>query len=169
MKPYVAIVSVHIKMMDNTIKYNRRLPMKWIINKNKKLAKIFNECSTVAASSGCIGTSYALKICTINGRIATSRESWNIESSISKMANGLRHCLRFNCASFSTSVGGGCVQVRFFFMHGTHDFVRSWYRWSEWNSSMAAASDVQPRNHLNALSASSGRFFESNHIGDSGT
>lgn len=165
----MAIVSVHVKTVDSTIKYNRRLPTKWMTNKNRKLATIFSEWSTVAASSGFIGTSYALKICTINGRTATRRAICNIKSSVNTMDNGLRLCLRFNCANFSNSVGGGCVHFRFFLLHGTHDFVRSLYRCNEWNSSMAAASEIQPRNHCNDFNASAGRFFDSNHNGDSGT
>lgn len=165
----MAIVSVHTKMIVSTIKYSRRLPMKWMVNKNMKLATIFSVCNTVAASSGFIGTSYALKIWMINGRIATSRAICKIKSSVSTMANGLRLCLRFNCASFSMNVGGGWVHSRFFLLHGTQDLVRSLYRCSEWNSSMAAASEIHPRSHLSAFNPSSDRFFDSNHIGDSGT
>lgn len=48
-KPYTDVVSVHTKTMDSMIKYNRRLPMKWMMNKNMKLAKMLRKFSTAAA------------------------------------------------------------------------------------------------------------------------
>lgn len=168
-KPYAAVESVHTNTIDSIIKYNRRLPTKWITNKNMKFAKILRKFSTAAAWSGEIGVLYALKICTINGRIATNRVICNIDNSVTTMANGFMNCLRFNWANFSNIVNGGCVQINFFLIHGTHDLMRSLYCWSEWNSSIASASGIQPRNQRSAFNASLGRFFDSSHNGDSGT
>lgn len=145
------------------------MPITAVTNRNTKFAKILRKLSTAADWSGCNGVLYALKICTINGRIAKIRVTWKMKINASTMANGLSDCWRFNWASFSIIVAGGCLHINCLLMHGTHDFVRSLYCWSEWNSSIAAPSETQPRNHRRAFNASCDRSALSNQIGDSGT
>lgn len=150
------------------VKYSRRLPVNRTKHMNKTFAMLSNNDIRATAWSASIGLSYALKICTMNGRIENVPENWASKNNTKIIVNGLMVRRRFNSPNFSSTVGDGCEHGRFCFSQNVHDFERTLCSCSSWNSADTVCDEAQPRSQHNDFSASFTRFFDSNHWGVSG-
>lgn len=164
----MVVTIAHTNIPNSIVKYMRRLPVNRTKHMNITLTRLSSVLIIAAARSGAIGLSYALKICTINGRIEFVPVNWTKMNSDRTIINGLRIRLRFNSANFSRIVGNGCEHGKFNFAQDWHDFDCSLCRCKSPNSWLMWCRVVQPRSHCNDFSASVKRFFESNHCGVSG-
>lgn len=115
------------------------------------------------------GTPYALRICTMYGRMAKMPQNCMMKHWNAIKMNGFRVRLRPTSFNFSHSVGGGCSHLADNFSQFKHELDAALYRCKSANSPDTAAGDTQPRSHCSDFIASSPRAFESNQIGVSGT
>lgn len=81
-----------------------------------------------------IGVPYALKICTMYGRIACIPENWHMKKPNSSNMNGFIVRLRFSSLNFCSVVGAGCGHFFCAFTHTGHELENSLYRCNAWNS-----------------------------------
>lgn len=82
---------------------------------------------------------------------------------------GLRFRLRMSSWSFWLNVGGGWSQTDLAFWHDPHEFEYTLYRCISLNSFSTFLGGTHPLNHCSDFNASFGLFFDSSHIGVSGT
>lgn len=149
-------------------KYKFRLPAYLTKHTNAIYAKLALNVTTATARSGAIGLSYALKICTKNGRIEESPVNWLRKNSAITIINGLIVCFRFNSENFSAKLGKGCKHLTFCLIHKLHAVDSSLCCFILLNSSATTSLDVQPRSQRSDFSASLTRFFDKSHCGVSG-
>lgn len=112
---------------------------------------------------------WALRTCTIYGRIANIAVNCISMNRIETRANGLSVRFFVMSLNLSTRVGGGWVHFALDFTQLSHE-ADIWLISLSWLNSVETLSvDTHPRSTCNVFCASSERFFESSQIGASGT
>lgn len=146
----------------------RRLPIVRMKSTMQTLAKIPMTPMIVVVKFASSEMPWALKICTMYGRIANIAVNCiNINKMVTR-ANGLRVRFLVISLNLSTNFGGGCVHLALNFVQLSHDADIWLICLSCSNSGEILSVDTQPRNICKVRCASAERSFESSQIGASG-